>query len=58
VSASEGPTDAPKAPALKRDWRFYAGMAALALAVITPLVAVFVPLLGIPTAQSALLPAC
>jgi hypothetical protein len=55
VSAPEERTDAPKAPVLKRDWRFYAGTAALVLAALMPLVAIAVPLLGLPAAQSALL---
>jgi hypothetical protein len=40
---------------LKRDWRFYSGIAALVLAVLMPLGAVIVPALGLPTAQSAVL---
>jgi len=55
VIANEGAVGASEPPALKRDWRFYAGVAALLLAVIMPLCAVLVPLLGLPTAQSALL---
>ncbi len=48
--ANEGAVGASEPPALKRDWRFYAGVAALLLAVIMPLCAVLVPLLGLPTA--------
>jgi hypothetical protein len=48
-------TDATRGPTLKRDWRFYAGMTALVLAVILPLGAFIVPMLGFPLAQSALL---
>ena len=47
--------DGLKPPTLKKDWRFYAGMAAMVLAVVMPLAAVFVPVLGLPTAQSAVL---
>jgi hypothetical protein len=47
--------DQARAPTLKRDWRFYAGMTALVLAVILPLGALIVPMLGLPLAQSALL---
>jgi hypothetical protein len=42
-------------PTLKKDWRFYAGMTALALSVILPLCVFFVPLLGLSTAHSAIL---
>jgi hypothetical protein len=55
LSAPEKAVDVSKAPTLKKDWRFYAGSAAMALAVITPLGAVFVPMLGLTTAHSALL---
>ena len=55
LNAQEKAPDAAKAPVLKRDWRFYAGMTALALSVVMPLVALFVPLLGLPTAQSVVL---
>ena len=47
--------DRLKPPALNKDWRFHVGMAALVLSVIMPLCAVFVPMLGLPIAQSALL---
>src|SRR4029077_6680749 len=39
----------------RKDWRFYAGMTAMALAVIMPLSALVVPVLGLSTTQSALL---
>ena len=55
MSECDKTTDAARAPTLKRDWRFYAGMTALVLAVILPLGAFIVPLLGLPLAQSALL---
>jgi hypothetical protein len=55
VSAHETAADASRPPTLKRNWRFYLGMAALVLAVIMPLCAVFVPALGLTTAQSAVL---
>ena len=43
-------------PTIKRDGRFYAGMAALVLMVLVmPLSAVVVPLLGLPTAQATTL---
>jgi len=48
-------TDAAKPPTLKRDWRFYCGMAAIVLSIILPLSALAVPMLGLPTTQSALL---
>jgi hypothetical protein len=54
VSAPEA-ADAVQPPILKKDWRFYTGMAAMALAIVMPLAALFVPLLGLPTAQSAVL---
>jgi len=40
---------------LKKDWRFYAGMAALLLALGLPLLGFAVPLFGLPTAVSAVL---
>src|SRR5262245_64089846 len=52
---SERDKDATRPPTLKRNWRFYAGMTALVLAVILPLGALIVPMLGLPLAQSALL---
>jgi hypothetical protein len=45
----------PPPPALKRDWRFYSGVTAIVLAVVMPLCAFLVPMLGLPTAQSAVL---
>jgi hypothetical protein len=42
-------------PTLKRDWRFYSGVTAMVLAVVMPLCALLVPVLGLPTAQSAVL---
>src|SRR5262245_4130294 len=42
-------------PALKKDWRFYAGLAALALSVVLPLSAALVPLLGLSTTSAAML---
>ena len=47
--------DAATPPTLKKDWRFYTGTVAMVLAVVMPLAALAVPLLGLPTAQSALL---
>src|SRR5262245_42731610 len=55
MSERDKATDTSKPPTLKRDWRFYAGMTALVLAVILPLGAFIVPMLGLPLAQSALL---
>jgi hypothetical protein len=56
LNAHETPDDKPSvAPTLQRSWRFYAGMTALALSCIVPLSAFLVPLLGLSTAQSALL---
>jgi hypothetical protein len=55
MSERDKATGAARAPALKRDWRFYAGIAALVLAVILPVGAFIVPMLGLPLAQSALL---
>jgi hypothetical protein len=51
----EAARSAPKPPTLKKGWRFYAGMTALALSVILPLGALFVPMLGLPTAQSVVI---
>jgi hypothetical protein len=55
MSERDQATDVTRAPTLKRDWRFYAGMTALVLAVVLPLGAFIVPMLGLPLAQSALL---
>lgn len=41
-------------PILVKDWRFYLGIGALALSIIMPIFALFVPLLGLSVAQSAL----
>jgi hypothetical protein len=48
-------TEVAESPKLTKGWRFYAGMTALALALILPLGALFVPLLGLPAAQSVVL---
>jgi hypothetical protein len=42
-------------PVLHKDWRFYSGMSALVLALVLPLLALAVPLLGLSTAASAAL---
>jgi len=42
-------------PTLVKDWRFYLGIGALALAIIMPVFALLVPLLGLSVAQSALI---
>ena len=55
VSPHEAAGNVGKPPALKKDWRFYAGMTALVLSVVMPLGALIVPLLGLPAAQAALL---
>jgi hypothetical protein len=47
--------DATPPPALKKDWRFYAGLGALALSVALPLSAALVPLLGLSTTSAAML---
>jgi hypothetical protein len=53
MSAPE--TEVAGSPNLKKGWRFYAGMTALALALILPLGALFVPVLGLPAAESVVL---
>ena len=55
VTATDKAADPSAPPAPRKDWRFYAGMTAMALAVIMPLSAVVVPVLGLSTTQSALL---
>ena len=55
MSAPEQAVGPLKEPTLKRDWRFYAGVTAIILSVVMPLGAFIVPVLGLPTAQSALL---
>jgi hypothetical protein len=55
LTATEKPVDASPPPALKKDWRFYAGITAMVLAVVMPLCALVVPMLGLSTTQSALL---
>lgn len=55
MSTHENAVDASKPPTLKRDWRFYSGLAAFSLSFIMPLGAVAVPWLGLPTAQAAVL---
>jgi hypothetical protein len=55
MSTHDTAAGAAQPPTLKRDWRFYSGMAAIALSIILPLCALLVPLLGLPTTQSALL---
>lgn len=42
-------------PESASNWRLIAGIAVLGLAVVLPLAALFVPLLGLPVAQSALI---
>jgi hypothetical protein len=58
MTAQGGPAlaqDEPKPPTLKKDWRFYTGIGALALSCVLPLLAVAVPWLGLPTAHSVVL---
>ena len=55
VTATDKAADPSAPPAPRKDWRFYAGMTAMALAVIMPLCALVVPVLGLSTTQSALL---
>src|SRR5262249_6522917 len=55
MDAPEQAREASPAPTLERGWRFYTGVTALGLAVIKPLRAPAVPMLGLSTAQSALL---
>jgi hypothetical protein len=55
VTDTDKAADPSAPPAPRKDWRFYAGMTAMALAVIMPLTALVVPVLGLSTTQSALL---
>jgi hypothetical protein len=55
VTATETAVDPSAPPTLRKDWRFYAGIVAMALAVVMPLSALVVPVLGLSTARSALL---
>ena len=55
VTATDKAADPSAPPAPRKDWRFYAGMTAMALAVIMPLSALVVPVLGLSTMRSALL---
>ena len=55
MSANDERGEGAAPPALKKDWRFYAGLVAMAAAIILPLAAIFVPLLGLSTAHSAVL---
>ncbi len=55
MSTHDTATGAAKPPTLKRDWRFYSGIAAIGLSIILPLCALLVPMLGLPMTQSALL---
>jgi hypothetical protein len=48
-------TPADQPPTLKKDGRYYAGMSALALSVVLPLLGLCVPLLGLPVGISAVL---
>jgi hypothetical protein len=53
TEGSLSPSNPP--PLLRKDWRFYTGMAALLLALVLPLFGLAVPWLGLPTAVSAVL---
>jgi hypothetical protein len=55
VTATDKAADPSTPPVLKKDWRFYAGITAMVLAVVMPLCALVVPMLGLSTTQSALL---
>jgi len=44
-----------QAPVLRKDWRFYTGMTALVLSFVFPLLGLLIPLLGLPTAVTAVL---
>ena len=55
MGTNETAGDTISSPTLKKDWRFYAGLAAMASAVVMPLAAIFVPLLGLSTTHSAVL---
>ena len=56
LSAHGNAANAVRPPTIKRDGRFYAGMATLVLSeIIMPLSALVVPLLGLPTAQATIL---
>ncbi|MCI0666407.1 MAG: transporter suffix domain-containing protein [Acidobacteria bacterium] len=44
-----------KPPVLRKDWRFYTGIAALILSIIMPVFALLVPLLGLSLAKSAVI---
>ena len=55
MSANDKRGEGAAPPALKKDWRFYAGLVAMGAAIILPLTAIFVPLLGLSTAHSAVL---
>lgn len=56
MHTNSGDTPEPeRPPVLKKDWRFYIGMAALILSLVMPLFVVFVPLLGLPVVQSAVI---
>jgi hypothetical protein len=50
-------TSQEEIPTLVKDWRFYLGIGALALSIIMPVFSLFVPLLGLSVAQSALVAA-
>jgi hypothetical protein len=54
--SSEGtPRPATPGPSLQKDWRLYAGITALILSCVMPLVGLAVPFLGLPVAWSAVL---
>jgi hypothetical protein len=55
MSTHDNAADPAQPPTLKRDWRFYCGMAAIGLSIILPLCALLVPMLGLPMTQSAVL---
>ena len=55
ADAESHPAAHDLAPVLQKDWRFYTGLTALALALVLPLLAFAVPFLGLSTAVSAAL---
>ncbi|MGH9961413.1 MAG: hypothetical protein ACREBC_30510 [Pyrinomonadaceae bacterium] len=57
MHTKSGDTPEPERPppVLKKDWRFFTGMAALILSLVMPVFVAFVPLLGLSVAQSAVI---
>jgi hypothetical protein len=57
MDSHTGATPEPPAqpPALRQDWRFYTGLAALILSGVLPLLGLLIPLLGLPVGVTAVL---